>query len=89
MLHLWLRLYAHALLRESQIFPGLELYDESPGCSRNGFADTWKGTHCGELVCIKVIRTQDWAPLMNIGKVRFFYLIGVILSALHTRNIAM
>jgi len=69
MLNLWLRLYAHALLRESRIFPGLELCDEPPDCVHNGFADIWMGDYCGELVCVKVIRTQDRTPLREIEKV--------------------
>jgi len=69
-LDLWLRLYAHALLRESRIFPGVELRDESPGCSGDGFADIWKGDYRGELVCVKVIRTQNLNPLRRIRKVR-------------------
>jgi len=64
-----LRLYTHALLRESRIFPGLELCDESPDCSPNGFADIWKGDYHGEPVCVKVIRTQNWSPLMEIESV--------------------
>lgn len=69
MLSPWLRLYAHALLRETRIFPGMELRDESPGCSHNGFADIWKGDHHGEPVCIKVIRTRKSIPLEKIKKV--------------------
>ena len=68
-LNLWLRLYAHALLRESRIFPGLELCDESPDCLRYGFADIWKGNYRGEPVCVKVIRTQNQTPLMEIERV--------------------
>ena len=66
---LWLRLYAHALLRESRIFPDIELCDESPGYLSNGFADIWKGYYHGESVCVRVIRTQDPTPLTKIKKV--------------------
>ena len=69
-LNIQLRLYAHALLRESQIFPGIELRDESPDCSYNGFADIWKGEYHGEPVCVKVIRTRNPTPLMKIKNVR-------------------
>ena len=69
-LNLRLRLYAHALLRESRIFPGIELCDRSPDCLRNGFADIWKGEYHGEPVCVKVIRTENQTPLMEIKRVR-------------------
>ena len=69
MLNLWLRLYAHALLRESGIFPGIELCDQPPDCVYNGFADIWKGNYRGRSVCVKVIRTQDRTPLRDIEKV--------------------
>jgi len=69
MLNLPLRLHAHALLRESLVFPGIELCDESPDCSPNGFADIWKGDYHGQSVCIKVIRTQDSTALLKIKSV--------------------
>ena len=69
MLHLWSRLYAHALLRESRIFPGIELHDKSPGYSYFGSADIWNGGYCGQPVCVKVIRTRDRAPLVKIEEV--------------------
>jgi len=69
MLNLRLRLFAHALLCESQIFPGIELCDESPDCLRNGFVDVWKGDYHGESVSIKVVRTQDSASLRKIKNV--------------------
>jgi len=69
MLNVWLRLYAHALLRESRIFPGVELHDEHLDCVHNGFADIWKGDYRGKPVCVKVIRTQDRTPLREIEKV--------------------
>ena len=55
---LWFRLYVHALLLESQIFPSVELCDESPEYVSHGFTDTWKGSHRGALVCIKAIRLR-------------------------------
>ena len=55
---LWFRLYVHALLLESRIFPNVELCDESPEYVSHGFTDTWKGNHRGELVCIKAIRLR-------------------------------
>jgi len=66
---LWLRLYAHALLRESLIFPGVGLSDKYPEYSRSGFADIWKGDYRGQTVCIKVIRSRARIPLVNIQKV--------------------
>ena len=75
MLDPWLRLHAHALLRESRIFPGIKLYDEVPDCSCHGFADIWKGDYRGELVCVKVVRTRDRARLMEIEKVRLFFIL--------------
>ena len=65
----WLRLYAHALLRESRIFLDIELCDESLDCVRNEFVDIWKGDYRGEPVCVKVIRSQDLTILMEIEKV--------------------
>ena len=69
MLDLWLRLYTHALLRESRIFPHVELSDEPPDCLCSGFADIWNGQYHGELVCIKTIRTMRCASLTKIEKV--------------------
>ena len=77
---LWLRLYAHALLRESQIFPGIELSDESPDCLRNGFADIWKGDYHGESVCVKVIRTKRRDPLIEIERVCGSFLLSEMYS---------
>jgi len=76
MLGLPLRLYAHALLRELRIFPGIELCDESLGCLRNGFTDIWKGYYLGQPVCVKVVRTQDRTPLMEIEKVRDAFILS-------------
>jgi len=70
MSNLCLRLHAHALLRESRIFPGVELCDETPCCSCNSFADIWKGDYRGELVCVKVIRARDRTSLVELKKVR-------------------
>ena len=75
-LDLWLRLYAHALLRESQIFPGIKLCDESPGCSSGAFADIWKGDYRGEPVCVKVIRTRQWTLLKKIWVVCGSYFVN-------------
>ena len=55
---LWSRLYAHAVLLESRIFPSAELCDESPDYVPYGIADTWKGNYHGELVYIKGIRSR-------------------------------
>ena len=68
--HLWLRLYAHALLRESRIFPNVELYDKLPDYVSVGFADIWMGNYHTDPICIKVIRTLDPVRLMEIKKVR-------------------
>jgi len=69
MSELWLRLYAHALLRESRLFPDIVLCDESPSYLCDGFTDIWKGDYRGESVCVRMIRTQDPAPLTKIKKV--------------------
>jgi uncharacterized protein Usg len=70
------RLYTHALLRESQIFPNVELCDEFPDCTPDGFADTWKGNSDGELVSIKAIRTQDPIRLREVEKVCGLFLLS-------------
>jgi len=75
-LNIWLRLYSHALLLGSQTFPGIELFDESPGCSPNGFVDIWKGDYHGKSVSVKVIRTQDQTPLIKIKKVYSLFVIS-------------
>ena len=67
---LWLRLYAHALLCESRIFPNIELCDEPPDYVPEGFTDIWKGRYHGEPVCIKVVRTQNPIRLREIKRVR-------------------
>ena len=66
---LWIRLYAHALLRESRIFPNVELCDESPDYAPTGLTDIWKGDRYGELVCIKTIRTRHPVNLREITSV--------------------
>ena len=66
---LWLRLYTHALLLESQIFANVELSDESPDYTPTGFTDIWRGNHHGEPVCVKAIRTQDQTRLKEIERV--------------------
>jgi len=58
-LNLWCRLYAHALLRESQVFPDIELCGDSPDYTPRGFTDIWKGNCRGELVYVKAIRAQN------------------------------
>ena len=80
MMHLWLRLYAHALLRGSRIFPGIELYDDSPGCSCNSFTDTWKGVYRGEQVCVKVIRARDHTRSVELEKVRDSFVLSEMCS---------
>jgi len=60
----------HTLLRESRIFPSVDLCEESPDYMAAGFADIWKGKYHGELVCVKAIRTQYPICLMEIEKVR-------------------
>lgn len=65
---LWIRLYVHALLRGSRVFPGLELCSGSPGYEPLGFTDIWKGRYHGSEVCIKTIRTPT--NLEKIKRVR-------------------
>jgi hypothetical protein len=67
MFRLWLRLYTHALLLDSQIFPNTTLCDEYLGYTPSGTPDTWKGNRHGVPVCIKAIRTQD---LMCMNKIK-------------------
>ena len=64
------RLYAHALLRGSHIFPNIELCDESPDYDPFGFTDVWRGNYRGDQVCIKAIRTRDTSSLAMIKRVR-------------------
>ena len=70
MLDIWSRLYVHALLRESRIFPGVELHDETLDYLRYGYADLWKGDYRGEPVCVRAIRLRDPARLTDIKTVR-------------------
>ena len=65
----WTRLLAHALLRESRIFYGLELCDKPPGYTPRGFTDIWKGEYNGELVCVKVIRGRKLTFLREVERV--------------------
>jgi hypothetical protein len=57
------------LLRGSQIFPGVELCDESPDYALYGLADIWKGNYHEEPVCIKAIQTQDMTCLREVRRV--------------------
>ena len=66
---LWIRVYAHAFLRGSHVFPGVELHKESPEYESLGFVDVWKGKYHGNLVCIKAIRTRKKDNLGKIKKV--------------------
>jgi uncharacterized protein Usg len=72
--NLQFRLYTHALLLESQIFPNVELCDESPDFTPFGFTDIWKGIYHGELVCIKVIRAQHLACQERIKRVCGYFI---------------
>jgi len=67
---LWIRLYAHSLLRESRTLLNMKLCDESPDYAPNGPADIWKGDRKGELVCIKSIRARDLDDLEEINSGR-------------------
>jgi hypothetical protein len=66
---LWHRLYTHALLLESQIFPSIELTDDTPRYIPTGFTDIWKGKFNGQSVCVKAIRTWDLHYLKAIENV--------------------
>jgi len=61
---------AHALLRGSKIFPGLELYDKPPDYTRYGPTDIWKGEYRGEPVCVKVVRDRRTANIRDVQQVR-------------------
>jgi len=61
------RLLAHAFLRGSRVFPGLELYDTPPDYAHDGFTDIWKGTYHGEPVCVKVVRELKLATVREVG----------------------
>jgi len=64
------RLYVHALLRGSHIFPNIELCDGSPDYDPLGFMDIWKENYRGDQVCIKAIRIRNTTSLEKIKKVR-------------------
>ena len=64
----WFRLYVHALLRGSRIFPGVALHDDSPDYTSIGFADVWKGNYRGNPVFIKAIRTQK---KLNLNRIKW------------------
>ena len=66
---LWFRLYTHALLLESSIFPNVELYDISPDFTPFGFTGIWKGNHHGEPVCIKAIRATNLTRLGGVKRI--------------------
>jgi hypothetical protein len=68
-LRLRFRPYTHALLRESRIFPDVELCDKSPDSTPYGFADICKGNYHEEPVYIKAMRTQDLTRQKEIGSV--------------------
>ena len=78
---LWRRIYTHALLLDSQIFPSIELSDESPEYTLSGITDFWKGIYRGEPVCIKAIRTQDPIRLKEIKRVYGSFLISKMHSS--------
>jgi hypothetical protein len=82
--YLGFRLYAHALLCESRIFPGVELCDESPDYMATGFTDIWKGNYHGELVCIKAVRADDPTDLKKVKSVRNS---SLLLEVYSTRSI--
>ena len=71
---LWFRLYAHALLLESRVFPDIKLCVESLDYGSDGFADIWKGEYHGEPVCIKAIRTQVPVCLTEIERVCGYFI---------------
>jgi len=64
------RLYAHALLRGSHIFPDMKLCDKSLDYEPLGFVDIWKENYRGDRVCIKAIRTRSTTRLGEIKRVR-------------------
>jgi len=68
-LHLWFRLRVHTLLRESRIFPSVELYDESPDYVHAGFANTWKGDYDEGPMRAETHWTKELRYLSNAIKV--------------------
>jgi len=87
MLDLWFRLYVHALLRESRIFPGIELCDKAPEYSPYGYTDLWKGDYHGKSVCVRAIRLQDPARLADVKTVRGSFLFSEPCSVCFTLGI--
>ncbi|KAF9649121.1 kinase-like protein [Thelephora ganbajun] len=73
---LWIRLYVHALLRGSHVFPGVELWNDSPDYDSLGFVDTWKGSLHEDLICIKAIRTRSMTNLEKIKRTFFHQVEG-------------
>jgi len=74
----------HGLLPKSLKIPvfydrtGIALY-------RGGFADVWKGVHCGRDVAVKVIRTYSNSDLQKIiGVSCWLYSISVRLNSDNT-----
>ena len=67
---LWTRVYVHALLRGSLIFPDVELSTGPPDFDPLGLVDVWKGSYHDNPVCIKAIRTRRKPSLEKIKKVR-------------------
>lgn len=65
---LWTRIYVHALLRGSHIFPGVELSTGPPDFDPLGLVDVWKGNYHGNPVCIKAIRMRKKSNLEKIKK---------------------
>jgi len=63
------RLFTHALLRGSRIFPGLELYDHTPDYTPLGFTDIWKGEYHGDPVCVKVVRGKRLNCIREVERV--------------------
>ena len=77
----WFGIYTRTLLRESRIFPNVELCDEFPVYMPFGFLDIWKGNYRGEPVCAKAIRIQDPTLLREIESVRDSFILSEPYSA--------
>ena len=61
----------HALLPRSLKIP--VCYDRTgTALYRGGFADVWKGQHCGRDVAVKVIRTYSDDDLQRVIGVRYW-----------------
>ena len=67
---LWIRIYVNALLRESRVFPDIELSTQSLDFDPLGFVDGWKASYYGRPVCIKAVRTRNKFDLEEIEKAR-------------------